>query len=857
VLELKEYQQRTVEKFDRWLSALDAARSESLHKAETLKDAGIEASRDDLNFPRKAWERLVDDGGLLATPQDYVERSDEAGRPIPHVCLKVPTGGGKTLLGVAALERTRMQTGLVLWIVPSRAIYAQTIKAFKSRDHPYRDHLEMAGTGRVKVFEKDDSVSLDDLRSHLCVMLLMYPAANRQKGREFLKMFRNSGRYPSLFPSDDDLNALEALQAANPDLDYEDDGELKHSLLNLLKIQRPVVVLDEAHKAYGGRDANEFVQAVNRLNPRLVIELSATPNPYISNLLVDISGVDLKKEQMIKLPVEVTSVTGDWRDTLSRAHDTLEDLTAAAKLFESQQGRYIRPIAVVRVERTGKEQRGTDRIHAEDAREFLIKQMGESPEAVRVKSADNDEIAGEDLMSGFSQVRWIITRAALMEGWDCPFAYVLAMLDNTSSARAVTQLMGRVMRQPHARATGIDDLDKSYVFCWQTSVDEAVVHVKNGLENEGLTGLAQDVKGSDAVDTEIMPIRRRERFRNEIIFLPKVLHRAELSDDGDVNEWHELDYQRHVLEPINWERIAAPDDYAGSDTGSVVDQTASVDLRAGTTVALERVATPLAEGEDQAAVIVETSSMLLWMTRQISDLVPNSWLAARIVQGYAASLEAAGMTETDIFAQRRHLVTHLRESVTDQIEQQAELIFAAKLRAGDIRFDLEASEPNYKMREDFTLPVAADDHTLEHGFKPVQNSLFEPVFESQFDTNLEKNFAFYVDQHEAIRWWHRVAVRQRSEYYLRGWNQDRIWPDFVAMSSTGDGKPRLLVVETKGEHLSGNADTDYKTKVFATLEAALNGDGTYECGEVSLDNGHTRGRFRIVFREDQFSSVMT
>ncbi len=856
MIELKEYQQRAVEAFDRWLNALDIARQKSQHKAETLEGAGLEASQDDLNFPLKAWKALANAGGLLATPQDYVERSDGAGRPIPHACLKVPTGGGKTLLGVAALERTRMQTGLVLWIVPSRAIYAQTIKAFKSRDHPYRDHLEMAGAGRVKIFEKDATVSLDDLRSHLCVMLLMYPAANHQKGQKFLRIFRDSGRYPSLFPSDDDLNALEALQAANPDLDYEDDGELKHSLFNLLKIQRPVV-LDEAHKAYGGKGATEFVQAVNRLNPRLVIELSATPNSSISNLLVDISGVDLKKEQMIKLPVEVTSVSGDWRDTLSRAHDTLEDLTAAAKLFESQQGRYIRPIAVVRVERTGKDQRGTDRIHAEDAREYLIKQMGESPDAVRVKSAENDEIAGENLMSGLSQVRWIITKAALMEGWDCPFAYVLAMLDNTSSARAVTQLMGRVMRQPHARATGIDDLDKSYVFCWQTSVDEAVVQVKHCLENEGLTGLAHDVRGSDAVDTEIMSIRRREPFGNEPIFLPKVLHRAELSDDDDVNEWYELDYQRHVLEPINWERIEAPDDYAGSNTGSVVELTASVDLGAGTAVAPEQVETSLVEGEDQAAVMVETSSMLLWMTRQISDLVPNSWLAARIVRNYAASLETADMTETDIFAQRRHLVTHLRESVADQIEQQAERIFAAKLKAGDIRFDLEASEPNYKMREEFTLPVAADDHNLENGFKPVQRSLFEPVFESQFDTDLEKNFAFYVDQHEAIRWWHRVAVRQQREYYLRGWNQDRIWPDFVAMSSNGDGKPRLLVVETKGEHLAGNADTDYKTKVFATLEAALNGDGTYECGEVSLDNGRTKGRFRIVFREDQFATVVT
>lgn len=856
MLELKEYQKRTVEAVERWLRALDTERAKSEQMAGAVRDTGHEPPRELLNFPRTAWRELVTAGGLLAEPQAYVDRSDGADRPIPHACLKVPTGGGKTLLGVAALERTRMQTGLVLWIVPSRAIYAQTIKAFRSRDHPHRERLEVAGAGRVKVFEKDDAISLDDLSSHLCVMLLMYPAANRRRGREFLRMFRDSGRYPTLLPRSDDRASMEAVKESNPDLDLEADGAVKHSLFNLLKVHRPVVVLDEAHKAYGGKGATEFVEAVNRLNQRLVVELSATPNPSISNLLVDISGVDLQKEQMIKLPVEVTSVSGDWRDTLSRAHDTLEDLMAAAQLLESGEGRHIRPIAVVRVERTGKDQRGTDRIHAEDAREYLIQQMGESPRAVRVKSSEDDEIAGEDLMSPLSPVRWIITKAALMEGWDCPFAYVLVMLDNTSSAKAVTQLMGRVMRQPQARLTGSADLDKSYVFCWQTAVDEAVLQVKRGLEHEGLTGLSHEVRGSDAVDVESRLIRRRESFRGKTIFLPRVLHRDERSADGDRSGWCELEYQRHVLGPLDWNRIRAPRNFVSQSGVAVLEETASVDLGAGSRIATLPTATAPAGNESRADPAIDASSVLLWMTRQISDLVPSTWQAARIVRDCAASLEAAGMDETAVFAQRRSLMTQLRESVADQIEQQAERVFVGKLKAGDIRFDLEASEPNYRMQEQFTLPVGADDHTLEKGFKPVQKSLFEPVFEGQFDTGLERDFAFYVDQHEAIQWWHRVAVRQQREYYLRGWNQDRIWPDFVAMSSNGAGKPRLLVVETKGKHLAGNADTEYKTKVFATLEAAFNGEGAYECGEVSLDNGRTKGRFRIVFREESFAEVM-
>ncbi len=839
LLELKEYQHRTLEAFVRWLTALDKARVVSQRKVAALEAAGLDASDDDRNYPRTAWDDLVAGGGIESGALEHVNRYDEAGRPIPHVCFKVPTGGGKTLLGASALERLGMQTGLVLWIMPSKAIYAQTKAAFKSRGHPYRQLLEHASGGRVKLLEKEDRVSLGDIENYLCLMLLMLPATNRQKGKEFLRMFRDSGRYTTLFPKEDDGPGIEALLADNPDLERYGDGTLKQSLFNVFKTQRPVVVLDEAHKAYGGKGATEFVRAVNRLDPRLVVELSATPNRHISNLLVDISGMDLKKEQMIKLPVEVTTGGGEWRDTLSRACDRLNELDAAARLMEGSSGRYIRPIAVVRVERTGRDQRGSDRIHAEDARDYLVNHLGQAPESVRVKSSERDEIAGEDLLSPYSPVRWIITKAALMEGWDCPFAYILVMLDNTSSRRAITQLMGRVMRQPHARWTGVPDLDRCYVHCWQTKVDDAVKQVKSGLEHEGLTGLDHDVLGSDAVDVEFQTIRRRERFQKRDIFLPKVLHRHS-------GGWRDLSYQRHILPHIDWAGINAPSPLAvGRASAGVFEETISIDVGTSAPTTATR-----------QSIDADTEITLSWVTRQLTDLVPNVWQAARIAGDLIESLRGQGQGSAEIYAHRREQMIHLREHVADQIEQQSEGVFADKLKAGDIRFDLEASEPNYRMQETFRLPVAADDHSLERAGRPVQNSLFEPVFERQFDSNLEKDFAFYVDQHEAIQWWHRVAVRQQHEYYLRGWNQDRIWPDFVAMSTNGDGKPRLLVVETKGEHLEGNSDTKYKTKVFATLEESLNGAGAYECGEVSLDNGKTKGTFKIVFREDRFPSVM-
>ena len=294
-MELKEYQEAALEAFGRWWEALATAQTQAHTAVAALQHVGADVPDDIRNYPQAAWRQLAQAGGVAASAGEYVGRTDDAGRPIPHVCFKVPTGGGKTLLAAVALERLNRQTGLTLWITPTRAIYEQTKAALKNREHPYRQVLERASGGRVKLLEKDDLFTAADVANYLCVMLLMLPAANRQKGREFLRMFRDSGRYPSLFPDSDDVLGDGRLLNDYPDLERTSDGgPVKHSLFNVFKMLRPVVVLDEAHKAYGAkkRESNEeFVRSVNRLDPRLVIELSATPNRGISNLLVDISGV--------------------------------------------------------------------------------------------------------------------------------------------------------------------------------------------------------------------------------------------------------------------------------------------------------------------------------------------------------------------------------------------------------------------------------------------------------------------------------------------------------------------------------------------------------------------------------------
>ena len=157
MIELKTYQLHTLDTFSRWLEVLKETQTQSETAIQTLKQAGVDIPNEIHNYPKTTWEKLKGSGEVAGSAGEYVTRTDGANRPIPHICFKVPTGGGKTLLAAAALERLHQQTGLILWIVPSKAIYAQTKNALWNREHPYRQMLERASAGRVKVLEKDDA----------------------------------------------------------------------------------------------------------------------------------------------------------------------------------------------------------------------------------------------------------------------------------------------------------------------------------------------------------------------------------------------------------------------------------------------------------------------------------------------------------------------------------------------------------------------------------------------------------------------------------------------------------------------------------------------------------------------------
>jgi type III restriction enzyme len=405
-----------------------------------------------------AWDNHWRAKGL--TPdRRYVDRLGG----VPDVCVKIPTGGGKTFLACNALAPLAGSLsggrGLIVWYVPSLAILNQTLKALRDPAHPYRRKLESLFSGRVRAISKAEALagtdfSPDSLSRGLTILVASYDSF-RSANKEGRKVYRENSS----------LVSFNATGTAGMD---------DSSLVAAIRAQRPTVVVDESHNA-----ATELsVEMVGILTPRFVLELTATPHED-SNIVSVAEPSALKREEMVKLPVIVYNAP-DTQSLVATAIDMRRKLEALASEVRRAGGPYVRPIALFQAEPKGKEDATTFR----RVKEKLVS-FGIPEDQVKIKTADVDELDGVDLMSESCPVRYVITVNALKEGWDCPFAYVLASLADRASAVDVEQIVGRVLRRPYARRFESRFLNLSYVFTSSRRFLETLDTVVAGLNRAG------------------------------------------------------------------------------------------------------------------------------------------------------------------------------------------------------------------------------------------------------------------------------------------------------------------------------------------------------------------------------------
>lgn len=428
---------------------------------------------------------------------NYVDRLEG----VPAVCLRVPTGGGKTLvaahsIAVAGDHYVCTNAPIVLWLVPSDMIRQQTLKALSDVSHPYRQAVMQRYGDRIKVSDLDNlqTINPNDVGKSCLIVVTTVQSFNISKTekRNVYAFFEElSAHFDSLTPQQMqgmELVTTETLKA-QPYLTEKDLGRVIHSLANWFHLHRPIIVLDEAHKFRGKLPFEAF----KRLNPACFIELTATPRD--NNVVYSVSAAELKTEEMIKLPVVLTEHPDGWQACL---RDAL--LQRGQLELEAQKDTgYIRPILLVQAQPKGQEA-------TVDVVKAHLMAHENIPEAqIAVSTGSTKELTDINLFAPDCAIRVIITVEALKEGWDCSFAYVLASLQNMKSAVDVEQLLGRVLRMPFAKRRCVESLNKAYAHVMSDSTAQAASMLKDRMvENMGFNKWEADaaiVQASLPIDT--------------------------------------------------------------------------------------------------------------------------------------------------------------------------------------------------------------------------------------------------------------------------------------------------------------------------------------------------------------------
>lgn len=488
-MELKKYQQSVLDDLDSYI--------EELEKQPTNKAAF-----------RSYWAKK-------GVPVDSVE--SEFLRPyndeitgVPNVTIKVPTAGGKTYLACRALKHiftiyAENKPKVVVWFVPSDPILKQTYLNLSNPNHPYRHAIDVDFGGKVQIVNKEsalvgENIHPSQLKENLTIFVLSVQsfASNNKEGRKARRENENLAEHVSSYTYNDKM-------LSNAD---------ETSLLQVIAQLNPVMVIDESHNF---ESSDLRIDLKKEINPSFIFNLTATPKEN-SNIISFVDAMQLKLEHMVKLPVIVYNHK-TTTDVIANAITLQRSLENKAKLQQKEKGaKYIRPIVLFQAQPKVSD----DNVTFEKIKEKLI-EGGIPEEQVKIKTASKDEIKNIDLMSESCEVRYIITVNALKEGWDCPFAYILASLANKSSKIDVEQILGRVLRLPYTKQQPIELLNLSYVFTCSSDFQDTLKRIVESLNNAGFS--KRDFRVADN-DQDNMPEPLQEEpnlFSNNLFSAPSAV----------------------------------------------------------------------------------------------------------------------------------------------------------------------------------------------------------------------------------------------------------------------------------------------------------------------------------------------
>lgn len=811
---------------------------------------------------------------------------------VPHICMKVPTGGGKTFMACASVRRIFdampiNKPKVVVWLVPSDSILTQTIHTLSDVEHDYRRRLDQDFAGRVGVYTKDmllngQNFSPDTVREMLTVCIMSYSSLRiNSKNREVRKVYQENGnlaRFAEYYKDDD------VLLADTPET----------ALIQVLRHLEPIVIVDESHNA--GSELS--VEMLNNLNPSFVLDLTATPRKN-SNIISYVDARDLKKEHMVKLPVVVYNRTSRQRviQDAIQLRGSIEQVAIAA---EQAGGAYIRPIVLFQAQpRTGEDSVTYDRIKS------MLIEMGIPKEEIAIKTSVVDDIKGQDLMSRNCLIRYIITVNALKEGWDCPFAYILASLANRTSTVDVEQIVGRILRQPYAKLHSSPLLNTSYVLTNSADFHSTLEKIVTGLNKAGFSRkdyrvgetaeVPQTPVAPEQEQTELPPesepteddfsdvntaevhsaLSSETQAGSDVAAMVSEATTQAESYNAALNDTSDMGFtggemgkmltqnaiQAYLSDEVSVLRVpqfflrSVPDLFGGefellepenlSDGFSLAGQDAQVRFELATgemyrvDVAEKGEAVPKYRRAD-----AETSEYIRSYLAQLppeqkiqrctnmicAQINRNNRYAAAEINDYVRRI-VGGMTEDELSAMETAVPTYARkieEKIRTLEDAYREDKFGRWLDSGKI-----VCRGSYMLPKVITPADTTDS---------IPKSLYEA--EKDDMNGGEHELLDAIVGLDNVKWWHRII--DRKGFRLNGFINH--YPDFMVMTKSG----KLVLIEYKGDDRD-NSDSERKLKLGRWWQMKA-GDSyryfmVFKNREFGIDGAYTMDQFMEIMRE--------
>lgn len=681
---------------------------------------------------------------------------------VPFVCMRIPTGGGKTLVGCKSVERImstflqhKMDTGIVMWFVPSDSIKTQTLKKFSDTKDWHHQMLFESFDNKVKILSNEEALAItpEDVRNNLCVVVASLDAFRKDSSiQKKYKVYKENGSLMGHFQNLKDSSVLEK----------DGEGEVVNSLANVIRKNNPLVVIDEGHHTQTALS----IRFLADLKPSFIIEFTATPRDG-SNLLVKTGASELKIEEMVKIPIVLES-RSQWEQIVSDGLLKREELEKRAKKLK---GEYLRPIALLQAQPKSKT-RATVTVDA--LKEMLLKRRIPE-EQIKIKTSEVNELEGIDLFDKKCEVRYILTVNALAEGWDCSFAYVLISVANLGAKVAVEQIIGRVIRMPNARRKSDEALNRSYVFASAANFSDAATRVIKGLEDNGYS--RSDFVGTADEREYADPMEAKKAIKKDLRVPMLAIGKDKLSFEDLLGEKFELAKQNPDFDfQIHYDL----------DGQATIDITEDDEWLQGKQLSLPF---RYLDGEHS------TDELVAWLDKKLRFSMVNPEDKVSFIEKVVQSqIKKKKHTLPELSVNRYLLADRLGIVISDILEVHTKKVFAvllAKKKLSVALFD------EYPSTIALKSPVA----------KKFNKNLYERIdavngeergFIERIDLGSLDNIEFWVRNREKV-----------DPYYIQGWRRGKFYPDFVAVTKKGN----IIALEWKGEDRISNEDTAYKVEI--------------------------------------------